>query len=707
MFDFKRVSVTRASAVAGSGARNPHAVWEGDILWKIPFNKAGVPRKRYFQVVSRAVGKSRQLQLQWSDPGRSRQKARSLVLSTVERILLGHRTDAFQRLASKRGSKSKRGVLAKKNEHLCFSLVAKTRTIDLAAMNEQQRDDWLAGLESVVRHELNATPTGPPDVAAAMTPDIIRRVQEANSSSEGRQAAAAPERRAAWLVTMFQAAGANDVATVVALFDNEGCPVDLMDPSTGDTALLIAARHGWAELAHECLQRGARNDPHPTFGNTALQLAVSKGHYKVAELLLKIAAQSGSDRDIVNHADGMKAAALHRAAANGDVRCVGLLLEHFADVTLVEGQGRTPLHVACASSKSKAAGYLDCVLVLLDSGADAVIDALDNDGNTALHLSVNAGSVDIVRALLQSAAHPHIFNVMHETPSSLAAKRKNTDMMEILREYNAVDDADAEDAGIATKAQIAHSAATAASTRAQATSYDHSTSSTTWRSATSSTPSTAATSTSAASSSSSKSGHYDNGDRLSFRGLTITPRAPEVAVAPVVTAAATMPYGMAAQPMFAPAPQVMHQGIAMMGGAGGMPMVALAPMVQPQQAVQHTPYGAYYAATVRNACTGTILVLTQTLTNAYWCVCVCVCNLYIRSNLSRPGARHPWGPPLLVPRLGAPTCSKPTAKATPPQHQLRCIRESMYWLTTRYPACCGVCTRDGRLTPACVVAGVL
>lgn len=45
-------------------------------------------------------------------------------------------------------------------------------------------------------------------------------------------------------------------------------------------------------VVQTCLELGARNDPHPTFGQTALQAAVNHGHLRVAKVLLDEAAYS-------------------------------------------------------------------------------------------------------------------------------------------------------------------------------------------------------------------------------------------------------------------------------------------------------------------------------------------------------------------------------------------------------------------------------
>ena len=48
--------------------------------------------------------------------------------------------------------------------------------------------------------------------------------------------------------------------------------MDVMDSASGDTPLMLACRLGHDEMAAICLRHGAKNDPHPSFGQTALQV---------------------------------------------------------------------------------------------------------------------------------------------------------------------------------------------------------------------------------------------------------------------------------------------------------------------------------------------------------------------------------------------------------------------------------------------------
>ena len=101
---------------------------------------------------------------------------------------------------------------------------------------------------------------------------------------------------------------------------------------------------------------GATNDPHPSFGQTALT-SVSNGKYGYASFfsvqrlqaawmgnskpcrLRKICPGARSEQDI------------------GDAKTLELVLSHGADPTVVDGDGRTALHCACASGSTVT---LDC-----------------------------------------------------------------------------------------------------------------------------------------------------------------------------------------------------------------------------------------------------------------------------------------------------------------------------------------------------------
>ena len=264
----------------------------------------------------------------------------------------------------------------------------------------------------------------------------------------------AKEKLKFWQTELFASCTRGDLKAIVKLLD-DGCPIDLMDPKSevADTPLLWACRTNAVELVDLCLNRGAKFDPHPDFGETALQIAVTNRQIGAAQLLLRTAEESRADRFIVNLEDHNKDAPLHVAARNADMDSVELLLHHQADCrcvtlafclfcfvcllsllllcacvfansamiipwcvglffflglsffvfcSLLNGQGRTPLHSAATHGAKRV------VSRLLEAGAAVVIDLQDYDGYTALHCAAQCGSPPIVRVLLEAGANIHL-----------------------------------------------------------------------------------------------------------------------------------------------------------------------------------------------------------------------------------------------------------------------------------------------------------
>ena len=85
---------------------------------------------------------------------------------------------------------------------------------------------------------------------------------------------------------------------------------------------------------------------------------------------------------------------LHKAAINGHVRIVKLLLSHKADVNSRNKRGGTPLHGASQE------GHLASVVALLQAGADPLLSK--HDGNLPIHQAAQNNHTEVVRILIES-----------------------------------------------------------------------------------------------------------------------------------------------------------------------------------------------------------------------------------------------------------------------------------------------------------------
>ena len=203
-----------------------------------------------------------------------------------------------------------------------------------------------------------------------------------------------------------------------------------MDPASSDTVLMMACRTGHEEMVRYCLHHGAKNDPHPDFGQTALHAAVSSGQFSCARILLEEAADSGAAGLIANLTDPRGQTALHVASSMGHEELVILLLHHGSIVNTVDCQGNTALHLACMG------GHKACLAVLMDHGGDELIDQPDLNGNTALHLAAHNGSIACSRLLLETAANVVARNAEGLTPYAVSSRAGQHQIGLLLLKYH-------------------------------------------------------------------------------------------------------------------------------------------------------------------------------------------------------------------------------------------------------------------------------
>ena len=220
----------------------------------------------------------------------------------------------------------------------------------------------------------------------------------------------------------------------------------------GASALVVAAHSGHREVALTLLERGA-NPNWAGAGYTALHAAVLTGDIEVVEALLARGAspnaqvtlatkvtRNGQVLMIGEHLLGATPLALAAKFAETDLMRV--LAGAGADARLPLKNGWTPLMLASGAGwryavwdrrertlhKTPAfqaqmydeAGTLDAVRFLLDRGA--FVNAVDEDGNTALHYVVDKGFDGVVELLVEHGADLEIANRRGQTPWAIVAR---------------------------------------------------------------------------------------------------------------------------------------------------------------------------------------------------------------------------------------------------------------------------------------------
>uniref|UniRef100_A0A6Q2Z611 Ankyrin repeat domain 52 n=1 Tax=Esox lucius TaxID=8010 RepID=A0A6Q2Z611_ESOLU len=146
---------------------------------------------------------------------------------------------------------------------------------------------------------------------------------------------------------------------------------------------------------------------------TPLHCALMNGHSGAAEMLLE-----SSGVQMVNTRDTKGRTPLHAAACAEDVAGLQLVLRHGAEINAVDGTGRSALMVAADNGQSGT------VAILLHR-AKADLTLLDDNGNTALHLACSKAHEMCALLILGEIHNPTLINATNtalQMPLHLAAR---------------------------------------------------------------------------------------------------------------------------------------------------------------------------------------------------------------------------------------------------------------------------------------------
>ncbi|WKZ48702.1 MAG: ankyrin repeat domain-containing protein [Anaerolineales bacterium] len=160
---------------------------------------------------------------------------------------------------------------------------------------------------------------------------------------------------------------------------------------------------------------------------------------------VKLALQS--EPYLVEYQDEIGSTPLHLAVENVSIEMVELLVSMGAKVEIIDGEGRTPLHVAigkCLESYSiERDKFIQIATILLQSGAD--VNSLDKSLLSSLHHAAILGDREIVTFLVKNGANINLRGAKGFTPLhwALCANietrdiQKHLDVIEALINFGA------------------------------------------------------------------------------------------------------------------------------------------------------------------------------------------------------------------------------------------------------------------------------
>ena len=234
---------------------------------------------------------------------------------------------------------------------------------------------------------------------------------------------------------LIHASHHGDISKVRRLLDSGANPNATDD--NGNTALMWAASwrassSGHVEMVKILLAAGANPNAADDLGGlTALHTAASWGQYTEAVEVIKILLSAGANLNATNddgetalhyaeqqeHSDVIRVLRNFRASQSPQVYLAGLRTEHCVEswTPPCEVQETADVEVVAAAKT----GNWKRVRALLAKGAN--VNAIGEDGRTALHYASLLGETSIANLLLQAGADPNVRDKLGKTAFYVAA----------------------------------------------------------------------------------------------------------------------------------------------------------------------------------------------------------------------------------------------------------------------------------------------
>ncbi|GFS89401.1 ankyrin-3 [Nephila pilipes] len=189
----------------------------------------------------------------------------------------------------------------------------------------------------------------------------------------------------------------------------------------GKTPLHIAAENGRNDIFKYLLKYETDITIKDNSGLSLLHTAILRRNKEMTEILLK---KGGNlKRDVSSGGFTV----LHRAAEEGQISLVNMLINMKVDVKCKTNFSVTPLHIA------SECGHLEVVKTLILNGAD--VNARTVSGETPLHRAALSGDREIIKHLLNCEAEINAFNIKHYSPLSYAAAVGHIIIVELLLKH--------------------------------------------------------------------------------------------------------------------------------------------------------------------------------------------------------------------------------------------------------------------------------
>ncbi|XP_017331642.1 ankyrin repeat and EF-hand domain-containing protein 1 isoform X2 [Ictalurus punctatus] len=203
--------------------------------------------------------------------------------------------------------------------------------------------------------------------------------------------------------------------------------INMTEPSEGTGVLHLTSISNDLDMAEFLLSLGAHPDVQDKRGRTPVILAAELGH----DTMLALLAKNHADMNLVDN-EGKGVLFYCISPSKRHTRCLQVALNSKADINNVSNAGKPVFLLACEHAKQCE----NICISILESGADP--NATDQvTGRTALMEAARAGSVALVRHILQRGGNPNTADKQQQNATQLAAAGGFFQVLRVLSAYQA------------------------------------------------------------------------------------------------------------------------------------------------------------------------------------------------------------------------------------------------------------------------------
>ena len=223
---------------------------------------------------------------------------------------------------------------------------------------------------------------------------------------------------------------------LVEFFLDQGADLEEVN-DMGNSALWIAAAMKWPCIVDELINRGADPNHVNIKGNGPLYASCLCGPRKIAEALIL----AGADPE---HRNNNNDTLVLSCCRNGQPEVLELLLEQ-VDPELVKHRPEVDgFNAVMAAAETKSKNGAACLQVLHDNDVDLNEKTADDNsllpGSTALHIAAHYNNLIAIQKLLELGADINAVNIHGQTALHMAVIQGNLEIIKILRNTKIVAD---------------------------------------------------------------------------------------------------------------------------------------------------------------------------------------------------------------------------------------------------------------------------